>query len=473
MAHVNVVSNNLKLRKFNKKYVLNFSFEVLISKNKWALNKVEDVVIAKGEGTLEFSENILNIFFVHSQRSLKVNLIEFCETINQLESLSSLTISDCKFFNVCHSSIVLKNLKHLGVVRSDWSILKIFEDCENIDSICLEGNRENFLLEFISNHPKIQVMTLRGLVEHSFKRSRNYPFMLTKLSVDKLFYWVIEKFFEEMLSFLEQQKFTLRELETKAAPNPSIMFFIMEELQLEKLQIGVEGFNDIHFKSIAYRMNQKYKNSGKPNNHLKVLELHGNFTAVGVITTIIKKYLSIETLRITHCEGKILEKIFDFIMENLTSLKHLSLPSLPLLDTSVKNRQLLKSLQISKIENSEEAIHLIFLVKHNPLETLKILHSTKNIITNATLSFLLENQNLKELCLGIGFEFDDEAFKIVLNQGNKLDKLIIFSNNVENTKIITNRTFFHNQIKLVQFDWSVYNTNDYCALNSMEKSETF
>jgi hypothetical protein len=347
-----------------------------------------------------------------------MNLNRFSEMLNKFQSISSLYISDCKIITYQNNCFVhLRSLKNLIVRNSDWQFLKMFENCLEIEYVRLNGkvqsNRDTYLVEFLMSHPAIKTMVLGGSGKDFLKKPRVYPFRLTKMSIDG--------YESSLVNFLQQQKYTLRELELKISPNFEVMRCAIADLQLEKLQIGAEEFSyQYPFMFIPIQQNRREQNAR--NSHLKTLVLHGNVHRREILEEIFSKFTSIEKLQIINCKIGI-ERIIEPILTKLKNLKHLLLPKLSGTFTPISDLQSLKSLHVSNVENSNQLVNLSFVVKFcSNLEVLTIGHADKDVIKNSTLEFLLKNLNLKELCLGINFEFNDQAFNIIQINGKKLQQ---------------------------------------------------
>lgn len=347
----------------------------------------------------------------------------FSHIMSKFSSLNHLRIVNASYEAV-HGrdpQMTIKNLDHLEVTQLSSQFPKVLKQCKIKRSFKAEFRQspvnddlDNFV-DFLQSQPNIREMSLKIDAKRFLNTARNYPFRLTKLSIDNLYYDYIDPL--AATHFLKQQSETLRELELRNAPRDTVLRCILEDLKLEKLEMGIAGLqNDLNF------FHQFEKNK-----HLRTLVLHGRVTKV---KEIISHYPAVETLKFIDWDAYEVTELIDHISSTLPNLKHLSLPDLPGIISKTQVFHSFKSLHVTNLDNAE---NLKFLIIYCPnLEALTISHAESGIIDNELVKFIVKKaKRLRKLCLGVDFELDEEGFNLVLRLANKLRMLIVYTENVE------------------------------------------
>lgn len=227
----------------------------------------------------------------HKETVIKAHLYQnslsletYSAILNGFERLTHLNIAFCRVPMLRETSVTsveLPKLKHLTISGSEWSFFKLLHPTDSLISLKVDIHLtyiESDFVDFVAECPSLKVLVLNQNAKRLMNVSRNFPFHLMKLSVDNLFDPILKK--ESVIDFLRQQKSTLRELEVKNAPRDSVLRFILAEMWLTKLHIGISGLQDV----------VNYFDLIPKNRHLKTLIMRGNVTAVDVVKGIIAQY---------------------------------------------------------------------------------------------------------------------------------------------------------------------------------------
>lgn len=360
---------------------------------------------------------------------------ELCKFISQLINLTHLTVFDCYIGNGLESSdasITLKNIKRL-IVENNWSILNLLEPCQAIESVTIsnpsKGNEysEQFS-EFFLHHPAIKTLVIKcDALQSLIANNYHFPFQLSTLSIEdsnNLDPYALN-------AFLCRQKASLRDLEVKRASEGQFWQCIIEELELSKIQAGISNFKSgKNFKILPL------------NFHLKILVLHKADKTMKIFKEVFSRFPNLEALVFVSWNSKEdFEGLIDHIASQLPNLKHLSLPSLPGIVALVHDFHFLKSLNIKRILGKDQIVNLQFILSHCPrIEILTIMIIEESLISHSMLMFIVSHaKHLTELCLGLNFEYDADAFSIVHRLKN-LKKLIIFTKKTEQFPFVVETT---------------------------------
>jgi hypothetical protein len=412
------------------------------------------------------SSRLLDEVLPHKGSVKKLNLYQmgiskYYSLLDGFTNLTHLTLTNAR---VIQSSVAsqnsnranLINLRHLTVLSGDWKIFKMLR-CDLISlkvdttTMLTESSAREFMSFLINNCASLRTLILKKSAKNIMSEVRLYPFKLLKLSIDNLFDPNMDM--TAVIDFLRQQKPTLRELEVKNAPRDLVLRFILAELQLEKLQIGIS--------QLPKELN--YFNIIPKNRHLKTLVMRGVLTSISVVEGIVSQYpsefkcdlfvnvfhcfpsfLDIETLKFfSWHDAHDITDLLVHLSENLRHLRVLRIPSLCGLVSPTIDFRSLKSLHVSKIEDESQAINWKFLTIYSPnIEKLTIERVENCFLSNGNIELvIMKSKQLRELCLGTVFEIDEQLYNIIKTTGKNLKKLVVFTRQTELAK--TNATRIH------------------------------
>lgn len=355
--------------------------------------------------------------------------------ISGFSRLSSLSLSHCHIIKVSSATLNLPNLLHLSVVDSDWSVFKFLSPCTKLKSLKVDSTRRssssaNFI-SFLTTCTDLISLTLSYSSKVLFAEVRNYPFKLKHLCVDNLFDPKLSA--EAVIDFLRQQKETLKNLVVKNSPREMVLRYFLADMKLEKLEIGVHGLPTL----------VNYFHIISKNLHLRTLILRGDFSnSIGVMKRIIAQFPNIETLQFHDWELDDVTDILIQISVSLRNLRELCLPTLVCgFISPIINLENLKTLHISKVCSISEARNWKFLCIYCPhIEKLTIGEVNNLHLSNAEIEIVtLKLKNLKELCLGSNFEFDEQLYNIIKSSAKNLKKLTLCTKNIERARTSVSR----------------------------------